>query len=90
MFLAGPIFLPRSFIAHHVPDAGWFAYANLTTRSFSPTNSVDFWVVGLRVLGVASVAAALNFLITILQLRAPGMTLMRMPLFTWTTLIRRF
>src|SRR5438552_2816729 len=47
----------------------------------------DFWVIGLQMLGVASVAAALNFLITIIQLRAPGMSLMRMPLFTWTTFI---
>jgi cytochrome c oxidase subunit I len=87
VFLAGALLMHFGFIAQTVPDMGWFAYANLTSLAFSPTRSVDFWVVGLQVLGVASMAAALNFLITIIQLRAPGMSLMRMPLFTWTTLI---
>jgi cytochrome c oxidase subunit I len=87
VFLGGAILMHLGFLVNMVPDQGWFAYANLTTRPFSPSQSVDFWNVGLQVLGVASVAGGLNFLITILNLRAPGMTMMRMPLFTWTTLI---
>ena len=87
VFLSGAVLMHLGFLVRSVPDVGWFAYANLTSRAFSPSGSVDFWVVGLQVLGVASMAAALNFLITIIQLRAPGMSLMRMPLFTWTTLI---
>ena len=87
VFLAGAVLMHLGFVLRTVPDVGWFAYANLTERAFSPNQSVDFWIVGIQVLGVASMAAALNFLITIIQLRAPGMSLMRMPLFTWTTLI---
>src|SRR5207247_5883839 len=87
VFLAGAILMHLGFLMRTVPDAGWFSYANLTERAYTPSGSVDFWVVGLQVLGVASMAAGLNFLITIVQLRAPGMSLMRMPLFSWTTLI---
>jgi cytochrome c oxidase subunit 1 len=87
VFLAGAVIMHLSFVLRMVPDAGWFMYANLTSLAYSPSKGVDFWIVGLQVLGVASLAAALNFLITIIQLRAPGMTLMRMPLFTWTTFI---
>ncbi|MEA2641230.1 MAG: cytochrome c oxidase subunit [Chloroflexota bacterium] len=86
-FLSGAILLNLGFVAQTVPDNGWFSYANITERAFSPSAGQDFWVVGLQVLGVASLAAALNFLVTIVQLRAPGMSLMRMPLFTWTTFI---
>jgi cytochrome c oxidase subunit 1 len=87
VFLSGAVLMHLGFLVRSVPDVGWFAYANLTERAFTPSVSADFWVVGLQVLGLASMAAALNFLITIIQLRAPGMSLMRMPLFTWTTLI---
>ena len=87
VFLAGAILMHLGFVIRAVPDMGWFAYANLTERTFSPGAGVDFWIVGLQVLGIASMAAAFNFFITILQLRAPGMSLMRMPLFTWTTFI---
>ncbi len=87
VFLAGAVLMHLGFFLGTVPDMGWFAYANLTSPAFSPSRGVDFWVVGLQVLGVASMAAGLNFLITIIQLRAPGMSLMRMPLFTWVTLI---
>jgi cytochrome c oxidase subunit 1 len=87
VFLGGAILLNLGFVARAVPDAGWFGYAPNTLRAYNPSLGTDFWIVGLQVLGVASVAAALNFLVTIIQLRAPGMTLMRMPLFTWTTFI---
>ena len=59
----------------------------LTTRQYSPGPRIDFWMLGLQVLGVASLAGAFNFLVTIINMRAPGMSLMRMPIFTWTTLI---
>ncbi len=87
VFLSGALLMHLGFLLRQVPDMGWFAYANLTEKTYSPSMAVDFWIVGLQVLGVASLAAALNFLVTIIQLRAPGMTLMRMPLFTWTTFI---
>ena len=55
--------------------------------STRPGQAIDFWVLGLQILGVASLAAGFNFIVTILNMRAPGMTLMRMPIFSWMTLI---
>jgi cytochrome c oxidase subunit I len=72
-----------------VPAVGWFGYAPLSSDGFSGIGS-DFWIFGLQILGVASIAAALNFIVTILNLRAPGLTLMRMPVFTWMTLVTSF
>ena len=86
LFLFGALLLNSSFIFGGAPDAGWFAYANLTANEYSPSNAIDFFSLGMLVLGISSLAAALNFIITILNLRAPGMTLMRMPVFTWMTL----
>jgi cytochrome c oxidase subunit 1 len=69
------------------PDAGWFGYAPLTTKPFSIGPNSDFWLLGLVFLGTSSILASVNFLVTILNLRAPGMTMLRMPLFAWTTLV---
>ena len=90
LFLFGALLLNSSFIFGGAPDAGWFAYANLTANEYSPSNAIDFFSLGMLVLGISSLAAALNFIITILNLRAPGMTLMRMPVFTWMTLVVSF
>jgi cytochrome c oxidase subunit 1 len=90
VFLAGAIFLHLSFLVGAPPDGGWFGYANLTTRPYTPGPSIDFWNIGLQILGVSSMVAGVNFIATILNLRAPGMTLMRMPLFVWMTLIVQF
>ncbi len=90
-FLVGAIIVNLGwFLKDGAPDAGWFGYAPLTTRTFSPTHAIDMWVMGLQLLGVASIAAALNFIVTIVNLRAPGMTMMRLPVFTWMTLITSF
>ena len=89
-FLAGALFLNASWFFGGAPDAGWFGYANLTSTQFSPGMAIDFWVLGLQILGVSSLVSALNFAVTILNLRAPGMSLMRMPLFTWMTLVTSF
>ncbi len=72
------------------PDGGWFGYAPLTSKTFIPKHSIDFWVMGLQLLGVASIAASLNFIVTIINLRAPGMTMMRLPVFVWMTLVTAF
>ncbi len=90
IFLFGGLFLNASFLVGAPPDAGWFGYANLTSRQYSPGMSVDFWMLGLQVLGASSVLAGVNFIVTILNLRAPGMTLMRMPVFVWMTLVVQF
>ena len=90
VFLAGGLFLNASFLVGTPPDGGWFGYANLTTRPFSPGTGIDFWIFSLQVLGVSSMVAGVNFIVTILNMRAPGMTLMRMPLFVWMSLVVQF
>src|ERR1700704_5494644 len=73
--------------AGNAPDVGWFAYAPLTSPTFSRGHSTDFWILALLVSGVGSIGTAVNLITTILCLRCPGMTLNRMPLFGWLTLI---
>jgi cytochrome c oxidase subunit I len=90
IFLGGGIFLNASFLAGTPPDVGWFGYANLTSRQFTPGPSVDFWILSLQILGVSSMIAAVNFIVTILNMRAPGMTMMRVPVFVWMTLVVQF
>ena len=86
-FLFGGLLLNASLLLGQAPDAGWFGYANLTSKQYSPGMGIDFWLLSLQVLGVASIASAVNFTTTILNMRAPGMSLMRMPLFTWMSLV---
>lgn len=69
------------------PAAGWFAYVPLGLKTYSPGPGMDFFVLGLQIAGFGTLMGAINFIVTILNMRAPGMTLMRMPLFTWTALI---
>ena len=90
VFLFGGLFLNASFLVNAAPNAGWFGYANLTARQFSPGANIDFWVLGLLILGVSSLIAGFNFIVTILNMRAPGMTYMRLPVFVWMTLITQF
>ena len=90
VFLFGGLFLNASFLVGAAPDGGWFGYPNLTSRQYSPGINIDFWVLGLQILGVASLAAGFNFLVTIINLRAPGMRMMRLPVFTWMTLVTQF
>ncbi|MGI8963649.1 MAG: cbb3-type cytochrome c oxidase subunit I, partial [Thermomicrobiales bacterium] len=87
LFLLGAILLNMSWFFGDAPAQGWYGYAPLTDTTWSPTRSVDFWLLGLQILGVSSMAGAFNFIVTILNMRAPGVTLMRMPIFSWTTLI---
>ena len=86
-FLAGAIILKMSWFLGGAPNAGWFGYAPITGKIFNLGHGIDFWIVGLQVLGIASMAAAFNFIVTIVNMRAPGMTLMKMPIFTWMTLV---
>jgi cytochrome c oxidase subunit 1 len=86
-FLFGGLLILSSVLYGAAPNAGWFGYANLTTLTYSPGINVDFWIFGLQILGIASVASALNFFVTIINMRAPGMRMMRMPVFTWMSLV---
>jgi cytochrome c oxidase subunit I len=66
---------------------GWFAYTPLSGATFSPGMGADFWILGFALSGVGTILGAVNFLTTIFCLRAPGMTMFRMPIFTWNALI---
>ena len=86
-FLAGAIILKFSWFMGGATNAGWFGYAPLTGMEANPGHGIDLWIISLQVLGIASLAAAFNFIVTIINMRAPGMSLMRMPLFAWMTLV---
>ncbi len=90
VFILGGIFMNVSWLMAAAPDGGWFGYAPLTTRTYSPGLNIDFWAIGLQILGISSLAAAFNFLTTIINMRAPGMNLMRMPMFTWMSFVVQF
>ncbi len=86
-FLFGGIFLNTSWLLGGAADGGWFAYAPNTGVIFSPSNGLDFFTLGLLIAGIASLVSSVNLTVTVLNMRAPGMTLMRMPVFTWMTLV---
>jgi cytochrome c oxidase subunit I len=73
--------------AGSAPDVGWFAYAPLTSQTFSPGHSTDFWTLSLLVSGFGSIGTAINIIATILCMRCPGMTLGTMPLLAWLNLV---
>ncbi len=94
--LFGGLFLSSSFLFGAPPDAGWFSYAPLTEVTCgngvlcTPGLNMDFWALGILMLGVSSIAGSLNFVVTIFKMRAPGMTINRMPLFVWMTMVTAF
>ncbi len=89
-FLFGGIYMYSSFFFGGAPNNGWFSYAPLTEKLFSPGQGMDFWSMGILLLGLATTIGSINFIVTIIQLRAPGMTLTRMPHFVWTTFVTSF
>jgi cytochrome c oxidase subunit 1 len=89
-FLFGGIFLNSSWLLGGAADGGWFMYQPNANALFSPTHGVDFWSLGLQITGIASLTSALNLIVTVLNMRAPGMTLMKMPIFTWMVLVVQF
>jgi cytochrome c oxidase subunit 1 len=88
VYLFGGLFLYSSVLLGGAPNGGWFGYAPLSTQI--PGNNMAFYAMGLQILGVSSLAAAVNFITTILNMRAPGMTFMRMPVFIWMSLVTNF
>ena len=81
--LFGGILVYFSFATGGAPAIGWFAYAPLTEHTFARSAATDFWILGLLVNGVGSVSGAINIVTTVLTLRCPGMTLRKIPLYTW-------
>ena len=90
VYALGGVFITLPIFFMLAPNGGWFGYAPLNTRQFSPGLNMDFWVLGLQILGVSSLAAGFNFITTVINMRAPGMNLMRMPIFTWMAFITQF
>src|SRR3954465_12232554 len=90
VYLFGSLFMNASWLFGMAPNGGWFGYAPLTTLPYSAGLNIDFWMLGLQILGVSSLAAAFNFATTVINMRAPGMNLMRMPMFTWMAFITQF
>ena len=90
VFVLGGIFITLPIFFWAAPNGGWFGYAPLSSRAYSPGPNMDFWVLGLQILGISSLAAAFNFATTVINLRAPGMNLMRMPMFTWMSFVTQF
>ena len=86
-YLFGGLFLYSSFLFGLAPDGGWFAYVPLSGKTFSPGLGMDFWDIGLSVAEVAAMGAAAEMITGILRMRAPGMSLTRLPLFAWSMLV---
>ncbi|MCY7301332.1 MAG: cytochrome c oxidase subunit I [Ilumatobacteraceae bacterium] len=90
LFLFGGLFLNSAWFLGGAADGGWFMYSPNSSPLFSPSHGIDFWVLGLQITGIASLIGAINLIVTILNMRAPGMSLMRMPVFTWMQLVVQF
>jgi cytochrome c oxidase subunit I len=93
-FLFGGLLLHFSFVGGEglygggsAPDVGWFAYAPLTGRAFSPGNSTDYWNLSILVMGFGTVATSINLIATTLAMRCRGMTLGRLPVYVWMMLV---
>ncbi len=89
VFFFGGLFLTVSFFVGGAPDGGWFGYAPLSTQ-VTEVVRMDYWALGLQIVGLASLLASVNFITTVFAMRAPGMTLMRMPVFAWMALVVNF
>jgi cytochrome c oxidase subunit I+III len=89
-YLFGGLFLYSSFFTGQVPDGGWFAYPPFTGPEFSPDLGLDFWLLGVTFVEISAIVGAIELIIVILKRRAPGMSLNRLPLFSWAILITSF
>jgi cytochrome c oxidase subunit 1/cytochrome c oxidase subunit I+III len=90
VFLASGLFIYASVPFGLAPNNGWFNYAPLSETTYTPDLNVDFYALGLTFLTISTTAGAVNFIVTILKLRAPGMSINRMPLFCWAVLTTSF
>jgi cytochrome c oxidase subunit 1 len=85
LFFFGALFFNLGWFLGGMPNAGWTMYTSLS--SVDPTNGTEFYVMGLQISGAGTLISGINFLVTIINMRAPGMTYMRLPLFTWTSFV---
>jgi cytochrome aa3-600 menaquinol oxidase subunit I len=86
LFFFGAMLFNVSFVIGGSPDAGWLSYPPLSELQFSPGVGENFWIWGVQISGIGSLATGINFVVTILKMRAPGMKMKYMPLFSWSVL----
>lgn len=86
LFAAGTVLINLSLVLGEFAATGWLAYPPLSGIAYSPGVGVDYWIWSLQIAGVGSLLSGINFFVTILKMRAPGMTLMKMPIFAWSVL----
>ncbi|MCM3268827.1 cbb3-type cytochrome c oxidase subunit I [Paenibacillus elgii] len=86
LFFAGAMLFNLSFVIGGSPDSGWLAYPPYSERMFNPGVGQDFYIWGIQISGIGSLMTGINFIVTILKMRAPGMKLMKMPMFPWSVL----
>ena len=84
LFFFGALLFNMSFVIGGSPDAGWLSYPPLSGLTYSPGVGQDFYIWGIQISGIGSLATGINFLVTIVKMRAPGMKWMKMPMFTWS------
>jgi cytochrome c oxidase subunit I len=89
-FLFGGLFLYLSMFTGGMADGGWFMYAPNSGPVFSPGHGVDYWTLAILITGIASLTGSINLIVTVLNMRAPGMNMMKMPIFTWMALVVQF
>ncbi len=88
LFLGGGLTMVSGFLTSSgAADFGWFAYAPLSTSAYSPQVGADLWLIGLALVGFSGIFTAVNIITTVFTMRAPGMTLFRMPIFTWNMVV---
>jgi cytochrome c oxidase subunit 1 len=85
--LAALIMFSSFFVEGGSASSGWTEYPPLTNKTFQPGVGTDLWILGVQTLGISSVGGAINFLVTVMTMRAPGMTLARMPIFVWMIIV---
>ncbi|HEX3274141.1 MAG TPA: cytochrome c oxidase subunit I [Gemmatimonadales bacterium] len=90
VYLFGGVFLYLMFFLNTGPDAGWFSYVPLAGPEYSPGKRVDVWAQAITFTEIAALTASVELIVTIFKMRAPGMTLNRMPLFVWAMLVQSF
>ncbi|MFD2330413.1 cytochrome c oxidase subunit I [Cohnella sp. GCM10020058] len=86
-FFAGGVLLNISWFAGDIPDAGWTSYVPLAGPMYAGGHGVDYYLMGLQIAGIGTLIGGINFMATIINMRAPGMSFMRMPMFTWAIFI---
>lgn len=90
LFVFGGLLMHWSFFTGYTPNTGWFSYAPLTEHAYSPDFAVDYWILGTLIPAIGTIATAVNLIVTVFLLRAPGMSIRRLPLFVWMMLITSF